>query len=129
MFSLPPTPPPPRQINQPCDLHKNPNFVWNYDGIPQNGALDIELAPAPRFVLMQYIKSGICDLVGLFLDQRLYEYWELYGMKPDESWWGWNFLQTNRTFLLDDKRFEKFSSKQDCWQMTAKNGTVVRTNH
>jgi len=116
---------------KPCDLYKNPKYVWNYEGVPPNGSLvDKELAPAPRFDLMQYILPDVCPLNGLFLDQRLYEYWELYGSNPDQSWWGWNYLKTNRSFiLLGEKRFEYLSRAKDCWKMTTKNGTVVRTNH
>lgn len=107
-------------LNQPCDLHTDPGFVWDYDAVPQNGNIEIELAKAPRFDLIKYVIWGKCALRGTYLDLRLDEYWRLYNEKPDESWWGWNFLQTDKSWIPKDQKGAKlWRNKELCWRGSA----------
>lgn len=104
---------------RPCDLHRDPRFTWGYTGIPPKGRLDIKIARAPRFDLLQYINWDDCLLRGVFLDHRLNEYRELYNEPPGESWWGWNILQTDRSFIPDTltKRQQfKWKHGNVCWK-------------
>ena len=120
---------------QPCDLYNDTGYIWNYEGIPTNGALaKKDLVPAPHFDLIQYIKWPICVLRGISLDQRLGEYRALYGKEPDKSWWGWHFYPSNNnmSFIADfiadvdeaDPRGEKarqWLQSQDCWKIVSQN--------
>ena len=74
-------------------------FVWDYNGVPKDGAFEIELAQAPRFDLLKYVKWRKCANRGVRIEHRLDEYWGLYQEKPDESWWGWNYLKTTNKWL------------------------------
>ena len=112
--------------NQPCDLYPDPKFVWNYEGIPTNGTFEIELAQAPRFDLLKYVKWDKCIGRGVNIYHRLEEYWELYNEKPDESWWGWNFLPSSKRWIPEDGNFfrlkEVWRKRKLCWRGDVSNG-------
>ena len=77
-----------------CDLHKDPNYVWLYKGVPLHN-FEKELRAAPRFDLMTYLIASVCrNSWGLRVDDRLGEYHSLYGEEPSESWWGWKTYNT-----------------------------------
>ena len=108
-------------------MSPDPEFTWDYDGIPANGTLEkIELAPAPRFDLIQYVKWGKCALRGTYLYPRLDEYWRLYKELPDDEWWGWNFLQTDKSWIPPEERGARFWRNKDlCWQGGVLNATEM----
>lgn len=113
-------------------MYPDPSFTWDYDGIPSNGKFDLDLAPAPRFDVLKYIKWHKCVGRGVRLEHRLDEYWELYQEKPDENWWGWNFLKTsnNNAWLPMDKRAAKrWRNIVLCWGgvVPVKNSNETKT--
>ena len=47
-----------------CDLHKDPNNIWNYKGVPSHN-FEKELSAAPRFNLMTYkTEAGYTVIIG-----------------------------------------------------------------
>ena len=78
---------------RPCDLYTQPDFVWNYEGIPslERFAQNLHLAQAPRFAHESYLIPGVCDGAGS-LQHRLDEYARIYRTTPDRSWWGWELF-------------------------------------
>ena len=67
--------------------------------------------------MIEYVIWGKCALRGTYLDLRLDEYWELYNEKPDESWWGWNHLQTDKSWIPKDQIGAKLWRNKDiCWR-------------
>jgi hypothetical protein len=85
--------------------------------MPANGTFEIELAQAPRFDLIQYVKWGKCALRGVYLYHRLDEYWRLYKEQPDDSWWGWNILQTDKSWIPPEQKGARlWRVKEVCWK-------------
>eukprot|EP00536_Pseudo-nitzschia_multiseries_P016651 jgi/Psemu1/69933/estExt_Genemark1.C_11880002 len=114
---------------KPCDLYADPSFTWDYFGLPANGDFEIQLAPAPRFDLVTYIRWNQCTKRGVNVQHRLDEYWGLYQEKPDESWWGWKTLKTNDEWLpKTSKGADKWRRRDICWSAGASpNPTGVLT--
>ena len=82
--------------NRPCDLYTNPQFVWNYAGIPTITEFEdnLSLDMAPRFPKALYhTPPGVCRYDGPRFPARMEEYQRLYHVhKPEDDWWGWNFF-------------------------------------
>jgi len=116
---------------KPCDLYPEPSFTWDYEGVPSNGTFDLDLAKAPRFDVLKYVKWKKCVGRGVRLEHRLDEYWELYRERPDDkSWWGWDFLQTstNNSWLPRNKKAAKrWRNIELCWKGVVKNRNETST--
>mmetsp|Transcript_17110 Transcript_17110/g.37427 ORF Transcript_17110/g.37427 Transcript_17110/m.37427 type:complete len:780 (-) Transcript_17110:95-2434(-) len=113
---------------KPCDLYNDSAFVWDYYKVPENGEFEIELAKAPRFELLKYVKWRKCPNRGVRIEHRLDEYWGLYQQKPDEYWWGWNYLKsTNKWLPKSHKGANKWRKRDVCWRGVAKNVTEIDT--
>jgi len=83
---------------KPCDLYTDPSFVWGYDNLPETGDFEKDLSVAPRFNNRSaYVKTPDphCPGRGFSLKMRIAEYQLLYNRTPGESWWGWNFYDSD----------------------------------
>ena len=79
---------------RPCDLYDNPEFTWNYDGIPEK-PFEINLQQAPRFPLDTY-KKQVCGDRGHKIEHYYEDYKRLYNITDyGESWWGWKFYNVS----------------------------------
>jgi hypothetical protein len=76
---------------RPCDLYTDRSFTWAYDNLPEDLYPDAtKLEAAPRYRLKAFVKRGKCPGRGTKIENRLYEYNDLYNISlPNESWWGW----------------------------------------
>ena len=81
----------------PCDLSTS-DYVWNYDGLPENESemMLLKPAPAPRYEQEAYVKKRVCGRVGVNPEQRLKEYSFLYNdTAVPSTWWGWGFFNVS----------------------------------
>lgn len=99
---------------RPCDLYKDAKFTWNYNLIPKNKIFikNIDLQPAPRFGLEQYVVPKMCPGRGTNIKHRLREYKGLYNQTPPETWWGYNFLKESAVWPYHEFGWKYLPKKQ-----------------
>ena len=80
-------------------LYTSPSFVWGREGTPTLEEFDanLSLAMAPRFAFPIYNTTGSCFGAISNFPRRIDEYRSLYGIEPDDTWWGWEFYKPIRT--------------------------------
>lgn len=85
---------------RPCDIYPDPEFTSGYKNIP-DGDFEKDLQMAPRFDFLTYNPFDHIPPKHIFVKEVMWEYDILYNLRPDETWWGWEFYDTTYFQLIN----------------------------